>query len=119
MTHQPNFISHHDDWHQETLDRLNKSQIYIVLKEKCENDPSGSQVLALINEAADYAYQRTKIILRHMGEFTLHDGDHLFRVLHLMEKLLTEEVVKQLVVPELMLLVLSALFHDIGMAPDE
>jgi hypothetical protein len=54
-----------------------------------------------------------------MGEFTLHDGDHLFRVLHLMEKLLTEQIIKSLSSPELMLLILSAFFHDIGMSPDE
>ena len=54
-----------------------------------------------------------------MGEFTLHDGDHLFRVLYLMEKLLTKDVIKNLSTPELMLLVLSAFMHDIGMAPNE
>jgi hypothetical protein len=54
-----------------------------------------------------------------MGEFTLHDGDHLFRVLNIMERLLTEENVRKLSSPELMLLILSAFFHDIGMAPDE
>lgn len=55
----------------------------------------------------------------NMGEFTLHDGDHLFRVLTLMEKLLSPEKIKELSIPELMLLVLSAFFHDIGMAADE
>ena len=54
-----------------------------------------------------------------MGEFTLHDGDHLFRVLNLMEKLLTEQTIKNLSSPELMLLIMSAFFHDIGMSPDE
>ena len=54
-----------------------------------------------------------------MGEFTLHDGDHLFRVLILMEKLLSPEKLEELTVPELMLLILSAFFHDIGMAPEE
>ncbi len=55
----------------------------------------------------------------HMGEFTLHDGDHLFRVLILMEKLLSPENIEELSVPELMLLLLSAFFHDIGMAAEE
>ena len=54
-----------------------------------------------------------------MGEFTLHDGDHVFQVLRLMEPLIGIHNLKSLSVPELMLLVLSALFHDIGMAPAE
>ncbi|TGL65950.1 HD domain-containing protein [Leptospira sarikeiensis] len=107
-----------DDWRGETKDRLSKSTLYNNLKEKCESDPSGSLVLALIDDATYFAYQRTKTILRHMGEFTLHDGDHLFRVLHLMERLLSNNI-QMLSTPELMLLILGAFFHDIGMAPDE
>ncbi|MCK4820263.1 ATP-binding protein [bacterium] len=108
-----------DDWKAETQVRLTKSAIFQVLQEKCKDDPSGNQVLELIDEATYYAYQRTKTILINMGEFTLHDGDHLFRVLFLMEKLLSPEILKELSVPELMLLILSAFFHDIGMAPEE
>ena len=108
-----------DDWRVETQVRLKKSAIFLALTEKCKDDPSGSQVLKLIDEATYYAYQRTKTILINMGEFTLHDGDHLFRVLFLMEKLLYPDILKELSVPELMLLILSAFFHDIGMAPEE
>ena len=108
-----------DDWRAETQDRIGKSHLYKTIKEKCETDSAGSQVLALIDEATFYAFQRTKTILKHMGEFTLHDGDHLFRVLALMERLLSPKQVENLSVPELMLLILSAFFHDIGMAPDE
>ena len=97
--------------------RLEKSLIYTTLKKKAlEQD---SKVIGLIDEAVSYAFQRTKTIIRHMGEFTLHDGDHLFRVLNLMEKLLTEQNIYSLSNPELMLLILVAFFHDIGMAPDE
>lgn len=106
-----------DDWKEEILARLQKSLIYDTLKIKCaEKD---SEVITLVDSAVSYAYQRTKTIIRHMGEFTLHDGDHLFRVLNLMERLLTEQNIKHLSVPELMLLILSAFFHDIGMSPDE
>lgn len=109
----------HDDWHEETKTRLAKSAIYQTLQKKCKDDVSGNQVLQLVDEATFYAYQKTKTILIHMGEFTLHDGDHLFRVLMLMEKLLSSEQIDKLSVPELMLLILSAFFHDIGMAPEE
>lgn len=106
-----------DDYKEEFLARLSKSEIYIALKTKCQE--KDSDVIALVDQAVSYAFQRTKTIVKHMGEFTLHDGDHLFRVLHLMERLLTEQNIKKLSSPELMLLILSAFFHDIGMAPSE
>lgn len=106
-----------DDYKDEFLLRLQKSAIYAALKTKCEG--KDTDVIALVDKAVSYAFQRTKTIIKHMGEFTLHDGDHLFRVLNLMEKLLPEQTIKNLSAPELMLLVLSAFFHDIGMAPDE
>lgn len=109
----------YDDWHAETQTRLAKSNIFITLKDKCDSDSAGSQVLTLIDDATFYAFQRTKTILTHMGEFTLHDGDHLFRVLTLMERLLSSDQIEEFSIPELMLLILSAFFHDIGMAPDE
>lgn len=107
----------HDDWREETQSRLDKSAIYLELRKKCDVDASGNQVLELVGDATFYAYQRTKAILMHMGEFTLHDGDHLFRVLILMEKLLSPKNIEELSIPELLLLILSAFFHDIGMAP--
>lgn len=108
-----------DDWRAETKARLPNSAIYRVLKEKCDEDPAGPPVLQIVDNATYYAFQRTKSIIRHMGEFTLHDGDHLFRVLSMMEHLLSDEQLHVLNIPELMLLVLSSFFHDIGMAADE
>jgi len=106
-----------DDYKDEFLARLQKSDIYNTLKKKCSD--KDSEVISLVDSAVAYACQRTKTIIKHMGEFTLHDGDHLFRVLNLMEKLITEQTIKNLSSPELMLLILSAFFHDIGMSPDE
>lgn len=109
----------YDDWRAETQGRLLKSRIYLALKSRCQSDPAGLAVLTVVDDATFYAFQRTKIIVRNMGEFTLHDGDHLFRVLSLMEKLLTPAAIDALSIPELMLLILSAFFHDIGMAASE
>lgn len=106
-----------DDYKDEFLLRLQKSALYSILKSNCEK--KDTEVIALVDKAVSYAFQRTKTIIRHMGEFTLHDGDHLFRVLNLMEKLMPEQTIKNLSSPELMLLILSAFFHDLGMAPDE
>lgn len=106
-----------DDYKDEILLRLKKSEIYNSLTIKCKE--KDSEVISLVDSAVNYAYQRTKTIIKHMGEFTLHDGDHLFRVLQLMEKLLTKSKIQDLSQPELMLLILSAVFHDIGMSPSE
>ena len=96
---------------------LNNSILYKVLKEKCKD--IDQEVVLLVENGIKYAIQRTKPIIKYMGEYTLHDSDHLFRVLEIMELLLTEQQIRRLNTPELMLLILSAFFHDIGMAPSE
>lgn len=106
-----------DDWKSEFLPRLQKSYIYTSLESDCNT--SDKEIIVLIENAVAFSIQRTKSIIRHMNEYTLHDDIHLFRVLYLMERLLTKEVINNLSVPERMLLILSAFFHDIGMAPDE
>ncbi|MGD8782019.1 MAG: ATP-binding protein [Ignavibacteria bacterium] len=108
-----------DDWREETQARIKNSLLYIILQKKCDNDPYGKHVTALVDDAIYYAYHRTKLVLRFMGEYTLHDGEHLFRVLKIMEILLGEESISKLSIPEIMLLILTAFFHDIGMAPAE
>lgn len=106
-----------DDYKDEITTRLIKSEIYQTLKEKCrDKDP---EVITLVDNVVLYSYNRSKTIIRHMGEFTLHDGEHLFRVLNIMELLLSSSVIKNLSIPELQLLILCAFMHDIGMAPDE
>lgn len=106
-----------DDYKDEYLLRLQKSGLYRELKNKCSE--KDLEVISLVENAVSYSFQRTKTIIKHMGEFTLHDGDHLFRVLTLMEKIISEKNLKKLTAPELMLLILSAFFHDIGMSPEE
>ena len=101
--------------------KLKKSAIYNQLNVllKSEGDDVKGQVLNLIHEACNYAYQKSKAVIRHMPEFTLHDEQHIFNVLLLMEKIIPKNTLKFLTIPELMLLILTAFFHDIGMAPDE
>lgn len=106
-----------DDWKSEFLPRLEKSYIYSSLVE--DSNASDKEISVLIEKAVSFSIKRTKTIIRHMDEYTLHDDIHLFRVLYLMERLLTKEVIQNLSIPERMLLILSAFFHDIGMAPDE
>lgn len=106
-----------DDWRTETQTGLKTSKIFLQLEFKCKTETSGNHILSLVNDVVFYAFQRTKAIIVHMGEYTLHDGDHLFRVLRIMERLIPESTLEKLSVPELMLLVITAFFHDIGMAP--
>ncbi len=75
--------------------------------------------MAAVDSIVESAHQRTKLITRNMREYTLHDADHLFRVLEHMGRLIPNEVLCTLSVPELALLILSAFLHDVGMAPPE
>lgn len=52
-----------------------------------------------------------------ISDFTLHDEDHSFRVAELMIKVIPSETLEILSEYELMLLLLSAYLHDIGMTP--
>lgn len=106
-----------DDYKDEFLLRLSQSFLYKTLKEKCID--KDTDVITLVEQIVDYSVKRTKTIIRHMGEFTLHDSEHLFRVLMLMEKIVPHKVIQNLSVPELMLLIASAFLHDTGMAPAE
>jgi len=109
------------DWKTEIESRLEKSKIYTKLEKQLgiKGTAIKSQQLNLIFECVDYAYQKSKLILKYMPEYTLHDGEHLFRVLYLMEKLIPDDKIDELSSPELILLILTAFFHDIGMAPYE
>ncbi len=109
------------DWKNEISARLKQSLIYQTLDNNLTEvgDPLASQQRNLVYKAVGYAYQKSKLILKYMPEYTLHDGEHLFRVLYLMEKIIGKEKIKKLSNPELLLLILTAFFHDIGMAPYE
>jgi len=100
---------------------LIKSKIYQVFNKKAiqEGDLVKAQVTSTVLNGVSDAYEKSKLILKYMPEYTLHDGVHLFRVLNNMEKLIPEENLEKLTLPDLMLLILTAFFHDLGMAPYE
>lgn len=52
------------------------------------------------------------------SDFTLHDQDHSFRVAEMMIKVISPEMIGKLSEYEIMLLLLSAYLHDIGMTPE-
>jgi len=102
---------------EEIVQKLASNNLYIQLKENCKD--VDKDVLTLVEKAVSYSSKRTKTVLRNMGQYTLHDEDHLFRVLKIMELLISATEIEKLSTPELMLLILSAFFQDIGMAPTE
>lgn len=97
--------------------KLANYKIYQILAEKCKEEDQ--EIIPLVDEAVSYACARTKTIIAHMSQYTLHDEEHLFRVLHLMSKIIGNSEIDKLSKPELMLLILTAFFHDLGMAPKE
>lgn len=101
--------------------KLGQSRIYNQLRAKSEQEGDAVQasVVGLVNNAGEYCYHKLKTVVRHMPEFTLHDEVHIFNVLSLMERLIPPKTLDFLSVPELMLLILTAFFHDIGMAAEE
>lgn len=48
---------------------------------------------ALIFNVGEYAVLKSKAIIRYMKEFTLHDSVHMFNMLHIIEKLLSVDIV--------------------------
>lgn len=109
-----------DIYKENILPRLENSTIYKKLIEKIAfNNVLEGEVENAIHKAIEYAYNRAKLIIKYMPQYTLHDEEHLFKVLYLMEKLIPDDLLENLSIPELMLLILSAFFHDLGMAPSQ
>ncbi|MDP2305539.1 MAG: ATP-binding protein [Pseudomonadota bacterium] len=100
---------------------LERTAIYreLATRAACEPGSPESAALLLVRDVAKYAVQRTKLIVIHMRQYTLHDADHLFRVVVLMERLIPSGTLALLSTPELLLLLCSAFLHDIGMAPSD
>lgn len=98
--------------------QLGKTALYKSLKEKCEQN-SQHKVLALVSDVVTFAVMRLKTVIKNMPEFTLHDETHIFNMLTIMEKIIPASTMENLSIPDLLMLVLSVLLHDIGMAPEE
>ncbi len=99
---------------------LTRSKIYTLLKSKCRQLDDGveSSVIKIVNDVIRDACDLSKTILSYMPEYTLHDETHLFRVLLNMERLIPSETLNRLSIPELMVLILCAFLHDVGMSVD-
>ena len=101
------------------IQQLEKSKLYQILRQKCNSDSEGTDILSVVHDTVYDCCTRTKLIVRYMKQYTLHDELHLFRVLFIMELLIPDDLINSLSLPEIMLLILCAFFHDLGMAPSE
>ena len=98
--------------------RLNKLAVYQQLKNNCEKS-NQYNVLTLVSEIGTFAVERLKTVIKNMPEFTLHDDTHIFNMLSIIGKLISQENMRRLSTPDLFMLIISVFLHDIGMAPDE
>src|SRR5688572_881657 len=89
------------------------------LAELAAQDAAANRLLVCVEDAFEDAVNRTKSVIKHMPEFTLHDEVHLRRVVEIMGRLIPESTFQRLKPLELAALILSAAYHDIGMAPSE
>ena len=83
------------------LIRLERSKIYqqLVRKAEVEGERVKAGLLDLVFRAGRYCFDKSKTIIRYMPEFTLHDEEHIFQVLLIMEKLIPERTLNFLSVP--------------------
>lgn len=98
--------------------QMEKLYLWKILEEKCKK-AGDRKTPNLIFEVGEYAVLKSKAIICHMREFTLHDSVHIFNMLHIIEKLLSKDIIDNLSIPDLILIFLSVFLHDIGMCPDE
>lgn len=97
--------------------RLTDTALWKQLKSKSETDDAVRRLLVVVEDAFNDAVEITKLVLRFMSEYTLHDEVHLVRVVDLMGRLIPEQTFAILNPLELAALILAAAFHDIGMSP--
>src|SRR5258705_5187210 len=98
---------------------LRTSSLYKRLTEAASQDPVVNRLLLCVEDCFEDAVNRTKSVIKHMPQYTLHDEVHLLRVVDIMGRLIPKETVERLRPLELAGLILSAAYHDIGMAPSE
>jgi len=97
---------------------LGRSALYKQLKNNCDKDKLYS-VLSLVSDVGSFSISKLKTVMKNMPEFTLHDEVHVFNILAIMEKLIPLSTIEKLSSPDLLMLILGAFLHDIGMAPEE
>lgn len=104
---------------REVTKELDSSPIYKRLLAYGDSSPAARELAVTVEKACGAAFQQAKTVIKYLPNYTLHDATHLFKVLELMGRLIPPDTLASLSPLELALLILSAFWHDIGMAPPE
>jgi hypothetical protein len=90
----------------------------LIRKLKKLKDAQSLAVYKNLDTLCDEASQRIKLLPKYMPQYTLHDEVHSFRVIEIMGKILGNTL-NELNSLEIILLILSAYYHDQGMVPEK
>lgn len=101
--------------------QLTETQLYKKLKTGYEGADAAmaEKIIGSLERLCGKASDRMKKSVSLHKEYTLHDEVHLVRVTELMAMILGEDGVNALNPIEIMLLILSAYYHDIGMVLED
>ena len=93
------------------IDKVQETHLYKWLCEK------NSEFLGQVNEAIRYAETMLPLVSKVFADYTVHGIRHSINVMEYMFSLITDiDLLSDL---EVVLLIYSALFHDIGMVTNE
>lgn len=99
--------------------QIKDSALYRRLAKYAAKDSDVNRLLLCVEDCFEDAINRTKTVIKHMPQYTLHDEVHLLRVVEIMGRIIPDQTLKRLAPLEVASLIVSAGFHDIGMAPSE
>lgn len=63
--------------------------------------------MALVSDVGEFAIERLKTVIKNMPEFTLHDETHIFNMLAIIDKIIPQNNIKELSIPDLLMLIIS------------
>lgn len=101
--------------------QLTETKLYNKLKNGYDGKDAiiATKITIILEELCKKATDMMKRNVSLHKQFTLHDEVHLVRVTELMAMILGEDGMNTLNPMEIMLLILSAYYHDIGMVPND
>jgi len=98
---------------------MQTTHLFSRLKTLGDNDPDVRALTTLVEDVHRECTALAKTVVKDLPEYTLHDQVHMKQVIDIMGRLIPEETRNRLKPLEIAALLLSAILHDIGMAPPE
>lgn len=106
-------------WASEIEPRLKNSLLYNRFLSYNKKDGFFSHFHASLIDILHTSHHRSKIIIRILPEYTLHDSDHFFRVLSHMDNIIPADTLSSLSIVDIYVLIVSAFLHDIGLTASQ